>query len=1267
MSYFFDEAYYLNAKVSQLKAGGYGDYTVSAARTAMESAYGSLRAHYEQTGRSEGLNPNPYFNEYEYLQAKAKQLNSIGHEGRTTWTADAVLKVLQDLGMSAVEHYSQFGCHETDKAGNFINPSNAFDANAYWSAKLYLLRRSDPDISLDEVVAAFKDSGFSPISHYAAAGAAEANESGVALVQTVPVSQRVTNDPSRDAVTGNIAPVNYMSATPAPSAGSPRPAQKPGDVGNLANSSVSPKPTAPDSSAPVPGDGDYAAPPANIKDAAGVIIIAPSTSGTGTVTDNWLVVFTNTSAAVVVKQDGAILGQTAVTKTTNAHGETTIVLPEANNVNTGKLAAANPDDLPPGLTLDSSKKNNVTGGNKDGGDGDGKDDGDNGNDGDDGDDDGGIVTPPEPEDMSGITAAFNADADLVVSGSVKTEQGSSVMLHLDGSISSWSGYKNGASLPAGGPLGTGRTLDASAVEGEGVLRLNTGAVAVAHAVKGSATADNTVFLGASATSYTGGAATDTVTISTKAKVTALDGGAGIDTLKITGSGDLNLSSGTLRNVEILDLASDTLAQDVTVNAADLAGATVHASPTGDVVRFADLTAAPATAESDLDATNNWYYDITARKLIIYGVEGNKEITFSSYGTMGLANGMAVWGPSAAPSGIRSDMDGDDVKITGTVMGGTADRINVAAGDGKISINDNGPTPGVALASGKTLDATAVTSPYGDAFTLNLSAFDGAATIKGSATARNVITTGSGVSGGSIYGGDNNDTITIAGSRLAGISAGKGDDVVSIAVGSGVSASIDGGEGRDVLAVTGAGVLDLGYYSSGSLHVRGFEELDLTAVGGQHVHLGTAPDGTTLLADGSTIRANEVGDRVLFNSLYSRKSTRGDVAASGDWYFDANANTVYFRDDSSTSERYYVFTQTGVMANVFEGAAWAYGLDTASGITAAAAGGNVVVTGDISMGSTELHVLNTGQVTVSKGGTAASDLALDNNATLDASAVTPGSHGDMLRIYTGGAYNIIGSSTADNNIFGSVMTGGSITLGSGNDKVTIFSGVAGAVDLGDGENVITLGMSIDQRYATVASITGGAGDDTVWAGTGNTVTGFIATGGGEDKIYAGGNVAGSITAGAGADYIALGTAGATVVQAHNDSGTFAVPGGEEVATATFDVINGAGHGLTLKVAAYDGTATNPATTDWAVSTGALTLTTAASTLVLTDNGAHAVKGVYDSAKKAFFAAADPQGAAGTDILLVYDADVTGGTEGWEAVVLVGASSVTVETTGELTIA
>jgi hypothetical protein len=252
MSY-FDEDYYFNLKLKQLISdyaidpGTGRSYTLDGLQAAFRDAGLTPQQHYELYGRFESLNPNPYFDAYEYLQAKVNQLHSVGEKDAAghDYTTASLARLLDALGLTAVTHYERYGSHERDKDGDFINPSNAFDANAYYSAKLAELQAADSSWTIQRLVDAMTEAGLSPVSHYEDYGAAEAAKSRIAMVETVPDAARVYDDKARETF-GEVVPGNPYSPT-APPLGQDRghAAAHPADVGHKAPDSLSPPVTHP--------------------------------------------------------------------------------------------------------------------------------------------------------------------------------------------------------------------------------------------------------------------------------------------------------------------------------------------------------------------------------------------------------------------------------------------------------------------------------------------------------------------------------------------------------------------------------------------------------------------------------------------------------------------------------------------------------------------------------------------------------------------------------------------------------------------------------------------------------------------------------------------------------------------------------------------------------------------------------------------------------------------------------------------------------------
>ena len=222
---FFQPEDYLCAKLAQLKMHGILDdtgnpYTVESLTKAIDATGMSLFEHYQHYSLLEGTSANPYFNTVEYCNAKLNQLQhnldpSIAQE----WAGknlDDLIQVFADLGLTAEEHYRAFGAWENDAEGNLINPSNAFDANAYIAAKLAALQEKDPatwenKTGLD-VLRLLQENKTSPLSDYVAC---QDDAASIDFVQTVPVVDRVANDPLRVLQQANV-PSNYNPHSPAP-------------------------------------------------------------------------------------------------------------------------------------------------------------------------------------------------------------------------------------------------------------------------------------------------------------------------------------------------------------------------------------------------------------------------------------------------------------------------------------------------------------------------------------------------------------------------------------------------------------------------------------------------------------------------------------------------------------------------------------------------------------------------------------------------------------------------------------------------------------------------------------------------------------------------------------------------------------------------------------------------------------------------------------------------------------------------------------------
>ena len=148
----FDEEYYLTGKLAQLKSldAQYRDWKVDDVKKAFSDAGLTAYEHFTQFGHSEWISPSESFDANYYLASKALLLNEGFYGGRDTWTVQEVLASFKAAGLSAWDHYVQYGFAEG------VNPSASMDTDAYCAAKAVELNRQSYDGKTDWTVADVK-------------------------------------------------------------------------------------------------------------------------------------------------------------------------------------------------------------------------------------------------------------------------------------------------------------------------------------------------------------------------------------------------------------------------------------------------------------------------------------------------------------------------------------------------------------------------------------------------------------------------------------------------------------------------------------------------------------------------------------------------------------------------------------------------------------------------------------------------------------------------------------------------------------------------------------------------------------------------------------------------------------------------------------------------------------------------------------------------------------------------------------------------------
>lgn len=169
----FEEDYYLNQKLAQLRATdptNWKSKTVEDVKKAFDEAGFTPYDHWVAYGNSENVSPTSQFDINFYIAAKVNALNAVNYEGKT-WTMESVLQAFEDAGMSAWDHYHQFGSAEDIAPNSAFDSGKYYQAKVAQLNDIAYEGRSD--WTVDQVKAAFAEAGITALEHYADYGKSE--------------------------------------------------------------------------------------------------------------------------------------------------------------------------------------------------------------------------------------------------------------------------------------------------------------------------------------------------------------------------------------------------------------------------------------------------------------------------------------------------------------------------------------------------------------------------------------------------------------------------------------------------------------------------------------------------------------------------------------------------------------------------------------------------------------------------------------------------------------------------------------------------------------------------------------------------------------------------------------------------------------------------------------------------------------------------------------------------------------------------------------
>lgn len=488
--------------------------------------------------------------------------------------------------------------------------------------------------------------------------------------------------------------------------------------------------------------------------------------------------------------------------------------------------------------------------------------------------------------------------------------------------------------------------------------------------------------------------------------------------------------------------------------------------------------------------------------------GNDTIWSSHGGTYALKDGdnQLIISDSGQNNNITSGIGNDSVLI----IGNSNNKLNLGAGDNKVELQNgnNTITTGIGNDVIFTLDGDNV-----------IRAGDGDNLINLGSGIQN-IATGSGndiiqINSGNVTlnGGSGDDQVTIFNfqdSQLASINLGDGNDELHV-TGTGGLVKVSASTGDDVVSIVG---VNAQISDSGGNNIINVDNHGLAAAASNTLRLGANNDTVNLISDGTSSLSLGQGENQLkiigngINSV-SAGTDNDSVTILGDSNnkinLGAGNNKIDIRGNSVNN------ILTGAGDDVIN-------LESHENIIRAGDGNNlikVVSTGvqNIVTGSgNDIIELSSGNVALNSG--AGNDNIILKQTTASTNSINLGDGDDSLNINSAGGATTINGSTGndtftvqnssvklidnggDNIVYidNSAMIGdvNSISLGLGNDKITMISNGQSLIKTSNGDNSINL-----SGFGTF-NVTAGTGADTIISGSGNDV---INSGAGNDTINA----------------------------------------------------------------------------------------------------------------------------------------------------------------------
>jgi len=550
----------------------------------------------------------------------------------------------------------------------------------------------------------------------------------------------------------------------------------------------------------------------------------------------------------------------------------------------------------------------------------------------------------------------------------------------------------------------------------------------------------------------------TTDIKTTNALDSIDGGAGTDTLKIENTGGVNTITGTIKNIEKLELVgAGNVNNNVAINAATFSESITLSQTDDTAVAITGITAQTINLDQVDDAT------------VLTATFGATQTT-GAFAVTSAVGDVSIDADGAKLASISVSVDGTEASKTLAVddANATADTVTAvsiaASGDSAVAVTgDEVVTLTVTGAGAVDLTGTTV-----DLKTLTATDNTGGVTYDNTGSATNSLTANLGAGGDtltvvgakvtSVSTGAGDDSVTVATSGFAATSVvdlGAGDDTLNLAVAPTAGATLKGGDGADTVATTYTifNTTIGGFTSAQKALISGFETLEITneLANGSDVKVNTLAGLTNVILDS--------GVATTKSATVSKIGANSSVTLLGDLAVSDGALALTLTDDSGASDVISITANATITAT--------------SGDATDDADQAVTLTLDTS-----------GIETVNFAGayTLATDVATDGDDSAEYTLTM--TNDDLVNLNISGDQKVVFASAATQVALKSVNAADATADVSIDVSLAATDGTAAAITVtgGAGDDTLTGSGNVD-------TIVGGAGDDTISGGAkGDSLTG-----------------------------------------------------------------------------------------------------------------------------------------------------------------------------------